>query len=83
MAVKEISRHFDPHVAAEIVTLENALGVRHILTVHITGHESCPACGHLLHKPGVVDVDAVIRQAVVEFEAHEKKLTKHLRKRTK
>lgn len=84
MAVREIERRFDAERAAEIVTLENSLGVQHVLTIHIAGHEACPGCGHLLNRvPGVVDVDAVVKQAIAEFEVHEKRLRAHVRKRPK
>ena len=85
MSVKIISREFDPHHAAEIVMLENSLGVRHVLTIHIGEFEGCPACGrmHKGKRPGAPDVDATIAAAVKEFEAHEKKLRAHMRKRKK
>jgi hypothetical protein len=84
MAIKVISRTFDPHLAAEIVVLENSLGVRHHLTVHIGDHEGCSECGRPANKKaGVVDVEKVIEGAIVEWTAHEKKLLKHARTRKK
>lgn len=85
MAIKEISRVFDPHQAAEIVTLENSLGVRHVLTIHIADHEACPGCGHQLRTTaaGEVDVEATVAAAVKEFEAHERKLKAHVKRRKK
>lgn len=81
MAVKITSRNFDPHLAAYRVELENSLGVKHVMTIHIGDHEACPACGHALkRKNGAVDVDATIDAAKKEFEAHEKKLLAHMRK---
>lgn len=84
MSVKIIERHFDPHLAAELVTLENSLGVRHVLTVHIADHEACPACGRPAKKKGgVPDVEQTIKDAIAEWEAHEAKLRAHLRRRPK
>jgi hypothetical protein len=82
MAVKVTARHFDPHLAAHRVELENSLGVKHVMTIHIGDHEACPTCGHALNrKNGVVDVDATIAAAKKEFEAHERKLLVHMRKK--
>jgi hypothetical protein len=83
--MKIISKVFDPHQAAEIVTLENSLGVRHVLTIHIGEHETCPGCGRLYQgkRPGTPDVEGAIAAAVKEFAAHEKKLLAHQRKRKK
>lgn len=82
MSVKVIARRFDPHFAAEFVTLENSLGVQHELTVHVADHESCPSCGRLQNKThGVADVEAEIRKAIQEFTTHEKKLQRHARMR--
>lgn len=84
MAIKEISRRFDPHLAAEIVELENSFGARHVLTIHIADHEACTACGRPANqKAGVTDVDATIKAAVKEWASHERKLLKHARRRKK
>lgn len=84
MAIKIISREFDPHLAAEKVVLENSLGVKHHLTIHIGDHEGCTECGRPANKKtGVVDVEAVIQAAIGEWAAHEKKLLKHMRTRKK
>lgn len=83
MAVHILERRFDPHLAAEVVTLENSFGVRHVLTIHIAEHEACPACGRLYQdrRPGTPDVEAAVRAAIAECEAHEKKLRAHARQR--
>lgn len=84
MAIKEISRRFDHELAAEIVELENSFGARHVVTVHITNHEACAACGRKLSKKaGVVNVEATIQKAKAEWAEHEKTLEKHARRRKK
>lgn len=81
MAIKEISRRFDPHIAAEVVTFENSLGVRHVATIHVAGHENCPTCSRPLQKPGTPDVGGAIEQIKADLAKHEKLLTRHMRKR--
>lgn len=84
MSVRIKARRFDPHLAAEIVTIENSLGVTHEMTIHVTDHETCPACGRPANKKnGTLDVEKTIQEGIAEFEAHEKKLLAHQRKRKK
>jgi len=81
--VKEVSRTLDPHLAAEIVVLEDGLGRRHHLTIHIAASEKCPACGRVLHKTvkGVSRPEAVISAVKKEMEASENAMRAHAKKR--
>lgn len=83
MAIKERGRSFDAKTGIETVVLEDSQGRQHHLTIHVTPHEFCKACGRPMEgtPKGFEHVELVIERAKKAMKESERRMRLYQKQR--